>query len=139
MTLPEVLNDDLTALSDALDDPSADLTGTFRALADHLAESIPSFVNVTLMVLTQDRPVVHSSTTRRNQEVRGSLLLSLSPQGISTTCGTITFASTAPGAFTSLADAARWIFNLDGPPIEDGRYLPAHPSPSCRDVDTPDT
>jgi hypothetical protein len=80
MVVPEVLIDDLTALGDALDNPSADLTETFRALAEHLAESIPAFLSVTLMVLTQDRPVVLSRTTLRDQRVRGSLLLSLSPR-----------------------------------------------------------
>ncbi|MGS0684558.1 hypothetical protein ACVBEQ_05285 [Nakamurella sp. GG22] len=124
------LIDDLTTLSDALDDPGSDLPAVCGVVAEDLAAAIPAFLGLTVMVHIGDNPLLINSISPRDRaRVRTSLQLSLLPLGAATTTGTVAFYGGTPGVFLALADDVRWIFNLDGRPILDGRpFLDGHRS-----------
>ena len=121
MSLPRRVIDDLTALSDALDDPAVNLPAAVSVLAGHLRVAVPSFIGLTVMVHVADCPVVISGgDVGEAAAVQGSLVLSLVPLGAATTTGSIAFYSGIPGVFLTLADDVRWIFNLSARPFLDG-------------------
>ncbi|MGS0684003.1 hypothetical protein ACVBEQ_02405 [Nakamurella sp. GG22] len=98
--------DDLTALSDALDDPDVNLPAAVSVLAGHLRVAVPSFIGLTVMVHVADCPIVISGgDVGEAAAVHGSLLLSLTPLGAATTTGSIAFYSGIPGVFLTLAVA----------------------------------
>ena len=124
MNLQHLLVEDLTLLSDALDDPVDDLHAVLSVLTDDLAAAIPLYLGLTVMLHVDDDPlVVTTLDAGETVEVRSSLLLPLLPLGATTTTGSVDFYSGTAGAFADLADDARWIFNLDGQPVLDG-HLP---------------
>jgi hypothetical protein len=114
----------LTLLSDALDDPITDLQAVLSVLTDDLAAAIPSYLGLTVTLHVQDDSVIVSTLDAGPVDVRASLLLPLSPSGSSEVTGSVAFYSGSGGAFIDLADDAKWIFNLDGPPVLDA-HLPA--------------
>jgi hypothetical protein len=118
------LIDGLTLLSDALDDPITDLQAVLGVLTDDLAAAIPSYLGLTVTLHVLDDSVIVSTLDAGHLEVRASLLLPLLPLGGSAATGSVAFYSGTGGAFIDLADDARWIFNLDGPPVVDA-HLPA--------------
>ncbi len=114
----------LTLLSDALDDPISDLQAVLSVLTDDLAAAIPSYLGLTVTLHVQDDSVILSTLNPGHEDVRASLLLPLLPAGPSEATGSVAFYSGTGGAFTDLADDAKWIFNLHGPPVLDA-HLPA--------------
>ena len=125
MGLPGNLVDDLTTLSDALDDPDINLTDVCGVLTTTFAAAIPAFLGLTVMVHIGDYPLLIDSISPSDRaRVRTSLQLSLLPLGAATTIGSVAFYGGTPGVFLALADDVRWIFNLHGPAILD-RYLPS--------------
>lgn len=125
MDLPNALIDDLTLLSDALDDPVTDLQAVLDVLADDLAAAVPSYLGLTVTLYVDGNAVVFSTLDAGNTvEIRASLLLPLAPLGATISTGSVIFYSGADGAFIDLADDARWIFNLNGHPVLDA-HLPS--------------
>jgi len=114
----------LTLLSDALDDPISDLQAVLSVLTDDLAAAIPSYLGLTVTLHVQDDSVILSTLNPGHEDVRASLLLPLLPAGPSEGTGSVAFYSGTGGAFIDLADDAKWIFNLHGPPVLDA-HLPA--------------
>ncbi len=114
----------LTLLSDALDDPISDLQAVLSVLTDDLAAAIPTYLGLTVTLHVQDDSVIVSTLDTGHVDVRASLLLPLSAVGASEATGSVAFYSGTCGAFIDLADDAKWIFNLDGPPVLDA-HLPA--------------
>jgi len=124
------LVEDLTLLSEALDDPMTDLQAVLSVLTDDLTSAIPSFLGLTVTLHVEDNAVIVSTLNSGNPvEVRASLLLQLLPVGV-TTNGSVAFYSGAAGVFIDMADDARWIFNLAGPPVLDSHLLPAGGDPA---------
>lgn len=118
------LVDSLTLLSDALDDPAANLGTMLAALNDDLTAAVPVFLGLTCTLLVEDDPVTLTTLNSASPvEVRSSLLLPLLPLREAVSTGSIAFYSGTPGAFIELADDARWIFDLAGPVMLDG-HLP---------------
>jgi len=113
----------LTLLSDALDDPITDLQAVLSVLTDDLAVAIPSYLGLTVILHVQDDSVIVSTLDAGPEDVQASLLLPLSPSGSIEITGSVAFYSGTGGAFIDLADDAKWIFNLDGPPVLDA-HLP---------------
>ncbi len=120
---PELV-EGLTLLSDALDDPITDLQAVLSVLTDDLAAAIPLYLGLTVTLHVQDDSVIVSTLAAGHVDVRASVLLPLSPSGSSEVTGSVAFYSGAGGVFIDLADDAKWIFNLDGPPVLDA-HLPA--------------
>jgi hypothetical protein len=114
----------LTLLSDALDDPISDLQAVLSVLTDDLAAAIPTYLGLTVTLHVQGDSVIVSTLDTGHVDVRASLLLPLLPVGASATTGSVAFYSGTGGAFIDLADDAKWIFNLNGPPVLDA-HLPA--------------
>jgi len=120
MDVPPELIEGLTLLSDALDDPVMDLEAILSVLTDDLVSAIPSYLGMIITLHVDGIPVIVSTLDGARGEARASLLLSLQPHGRFGSSGSVAFYSGAAGAFVDLADDARWIFNLNGPPILDG-------------------
>jgi len=120
VTLSEALVDDLTLLSDALDDPVADLYAVLSVLTDDLTAAIPLYLGLTVALQVDGNPVTFSTLeTEPAEEVRSSVCLTLQPLEEKGATGNFAFYSGAIGALADLADDARWIFNLDGYPVLD--------------------
>ena len=124
MEYSPALVETLTLLSDALDDPITDLQAVLSVLTDDLAAAIPSYLGLTVTLHVQDDSVIVSTLDADPVDVRASLLLPLLPLGASAVTGSVAFYSGSGGAFIDLADDAKWIFNLAGPPVLDA-HLPA--------------
>ncbi len=125
MDYSPALVEGLSLLSDALDDPMTDLQAVLSVLTDDLTAAVPAYLGLTVTLHVQDHPVVVTTLDAGNtMDIRASLLLPLLPLGDSAATGSVAFYSGSAGAFIDLADDARWIFNLDGPPVLDG-HLPS--------------
>ena len=121
MDVPPELIEGLTLLSDALDDPVMDLEAILSVLTDDLVSAIPSYLGLIITLHIDGNPVIVSTLdSASNGRARASLLLPLMPPGPAAAGGSVAFYSGTPGAFIELADDARWIFNLIGPPVLDG-------------------
>jgi len=130
MGLPADLVDDLTTLSDALDDPDINLPDVCGVLTTTFAAAIPGFLGLTVTVHIGDNPpLINTLSPRDRARVRTSLQLSLLPLGAATTTRSVAFYGGTPGAFLALADDVRWIFNLHGPAILDGCLQPELDAP----------
>jgi hypothetical protein len=121
--VPPELIEGLTLLSDALDDPVMDLEAILSVLTDDLVSAIPSYLGLIITLHIHGNPIIVSTLDgASNGRARASLMLSLAPHGLAAAAGSVAFYSGAAGAFIELADDARWIFNLTGPPVLD-RHL----------------
>jgi hypothetical protein len=119
--VPPELIEGLTLLSDALDDPVMDLEAILSVLTDDLVSAVPAFLGLIITLHIDGNPVIVSTLdSARNGQARASLMLSIKPAGPAAAAGSVAFYSGMPGAFIELADDARWIFNLNGPPVLDG-------------------
>jgi hypothetical protein len=119
--VPSSLIEGLTLLSDALDDPVMDLEAILSVLTDDLVSAIPSYLGLIIILHVDGNPIIVSTLdSSRNGRARASLMLSLLPTVPGAAAGSVAFYSGEPGAFIELADDARWIFNLNGPPVLDG-------------------
>jgi hypothetical protein len=127
--LSEALVDDLTSLSNALDDPLADLFSVLSVLTGDLA-AIPLFLGLTVALLI-DGNLFSFSTLEKTSPVavHSSVALTLLPLDDRAASGSLAFFSGAGGALNELAESARWIFNLDGAPVLD-QHLDQRPARS---------
>jgi len=124
MPVPPNLIEALTLLSDALDDPATNLQPTLWELSDDLTVSIPMFLGLTIAVQVGENQIVANSLNPTSSMlVASSLTLSLLPPGAAAATGSVVLYSGARGAFDLIAKDARWIFDLDGPPVVDNHPL----------------
>jgi hypothetical protein len=124
MPVPPVLIEALTLLSDALDRPLADLQSRLGELADDLTASIRMYLGLTIAVQVDENQVVASTLNPAcTMAVASSLRLSLLPPGAAAATGLVVLYSGTRGAFDLIAKDARWIFDLDGPPVVDNHPL----------------
>ncbi len=84
-------------------------------LVDDIAEAVPSFLGLRLTIAAGGGSTIATLQPHLASGVRASLLLPLTQWTEEATSGDgmVLFAA-EPGAFTSLADAAREVFGLDG-------------------------
>ena len=115
-----ILIETLTVLSDALDDPDINLESTLVELADDLTVSIPLYLGLTITVQV-DEHLVNANTLdpESTMAIASSLTLPLLSLGAASATGSVILYSGARGVFTAIGRDARWIFNLDGPPVVD--------------------
>ena len=113
-----------TLLSDALNKPITNLQSTLEELADDLAVSIHMYLGLTIAVRVHENHVVANTLNPTStMPVASSLTLSLLPPGAAAASGRVVLYSGARGAFDLVAKDARWIFDLDGPPVVDNHPL----------------
>ena len=125
MNPSEGLVDDLTLLSDALDDPVIDLYAVLSVLTDDLLAAIPHYLGLAVTLQVSGNPIILSTLDPDHpHKVRSSLYLLLLPLTPGNATGNIAFYSGALEAFVDLANDAKWIFNLDGYPILDQHLWP---------------
>jgi len=124
MPVPPVLIEALTLLSDALDRPLADLQSRLGELADDLTASIRMYLGLTIAVqVDEHQAVANTLNPTSTMPVASSLRLSLLPPGAAAATGLVVLYSGTRGAFDLIAKDARWIFDLDGPPVVDNHPL----------------
>ncbi len=114
MQMPAALQRDLQALTDALDDPDADLAGSFTQLAASVRLTVESYLGLSLLVASwpDDTVLTVFDDFADRSLARTSLFLALSAAATSTDEPTLTglvlYAAT-PGAFVDLAVDAAWL------------------------------
>ncbi len=114
MHLPATVQQDLQALTDALDDPDADLSGSFTRLAASVRLTVQSYLGLSLLVASgpDDTVLTVFDDVADRSLARTSLFLALSATEGSTDEPTLTglvlYAGT-PGAFVDLAADAAWL------------------------------
>jgi hypothetical protein len=125
VTLSEALIDDLTLLSDALEDPIVDIYAVLSVLTDDLVAAIPGYLGLTVALQVGGNPIALSTLDPdSHSEIRSSVSLTLLPLAELSASGSFAFYSGTAGAFIDLANDARWIFNLDGAPSVDQHLWP---------------
>jgi len=124
MPVPPSLIEALTLLSDALDKPITNLQPTLDELTDDRAGSIHMYLGLTIAVQVDENQIVANTLNPTStMPVASSLTLSLLPPGAAAATGRVVLYSGARGAFDLIAKDARWIFDLDGPPVVDNHPL----------------
>ncbi len=135
MPIPASMQRDLRALSDALDDPDADLSGSIAQLAASVRLTSASYLGLSLLVASSPEdlvlPVFDEASDR--SMARTSLFMSLSPSDGSsdepTLTGIVLYAAT-PGAFVDLAADARWLDLADSLSLDQHLPAPADATPT---------
>ena len=124
---------ELRILTEALDDPDADVAHSLRGLMRYAAAAITTFLGVSVRVVRSDPPLAFSSFTDTvvAGEVRTSLHVVVA--GVGPTADSmavaVTFYAGSPGAFVDLAADLAWLtarplsdYVIDGhlaiPPVE---------------------
>jgi hypothetical protein len=121
VALPPVLVENLALLSDAIEDPPVDVEAILSVLTDDLTAAVPDYLGLTITLQVEDGPVIITTLKPGvGTAISSSLQLRLRPVGGSADItSSVVFFSSSAGSFAALADDARWIFNLDGPPVLD--------------------
>jgi len=104
---------DLAALTEALDEPGADLARTLRQLAADTKLAVGSYLGLTVRAAVSGKPVALSTLDGAAAQVRSSLMIPLPPvvDGAAA-LGLILYAG-VPGAFTDLAADLAWMSGRD--------------------------
>ena len=127
------LSTQLSALTDALDDPDTDLPAILSVLVDYLTEAVPSFLGLHMTLELHDRPFTLTAIeTADAGTARASLKLPLDPLAGAGPGSAVTFYAAAPDAFVNLAADARRAWGLDGQ-VHLDQHLPAQPRPARND------
>lgn len=106
---------DLAALTEALDEPGADLAATLHQLATDAKLAVPSLVGLTVRITVggQQTQVSTLDGAALSGPVRASLLIPLQPvlvDGSATAAGIdLVLYGATPGAFTDLAADLAWL------------------------------
>jgi hypothetical protein len=104
---------DLAALSEALDEPGADLTRTLRQLAADAKLAVGSFLGLAIRAAASGEPIQLSTLDGASAQVRTSLMIPLPPAvDGAAAIGLILYAGTR-GAFTDLAADLAWLSGRD--------------------------
>ena len=122
MEINAALTGVLTALSEALEDPGADVSETLQLLAADARAAVPSYLGVAVMMTVSGEPLVMTAMEdgTRPVDVRTSLRIPLDNSVTSartaarttTDVALVLFAST-PGAFVDLAADVIWLSGRD--------------------------
>ncbi len=136
MDVSRSLSAQLSALTDALDDPGTDLSGILSVLIDDLTEAVPSFLGLQMTLKLHDRPFTLTTMADGDTEAaRSTLQLPLDPLAGTGPGSTVLFYAAHPGAFKELAADAHQAWGLDGQ-VHLDQHLRAWSSPA--DDDPPD-
>jgi hypothetical protein len=118
---PIVLSRDLSALTEALDNPGTDLQAVLAVLADDLRAVVPSFIGLAMTIRVGGNPVTLAAVAPFEARAAGATLqLPLDALGAAPLVGTVVFYAANPGAFVDLGADSRRIFSLDGQVVIDG-------------------
>lgn len=140
MHVPDNLSQHLTELSDATEEPGADLQAMLEVLIDDLRAAVPSFLG---LLMTIPAPGTSETTCREAPEgavtlnllspdvvsaVVTTLRLPLDALGMSGDGGEVIFYAAFPGAFVDLAADIRFACGKAGRVVLDG-HLPEPAAP----------
>jgi hypothetical protein len=116
MKLPPSLSAQLSALTDALDDPNIDLEAVLTALLDEVRMSVPSVLGLTMALELNGHQVsVTAIDPDRPVPVQASVQLPLDPLAGAGPGSNVVFYGRDPGAFDDLAIDARQVLGPDWP------------------------
>ena len=130
MDFPRALSGQLSALTDALDDPGTDLQAVLAVLVDDLTVAVPSFLGLTMTLRLGGDPD-HADRDRWGPgDHRGaSLQLPLDQLAGAGPDSVVVFYAGSPGAFVDMAADTRRAYDLDGQVVVDGHLV--HPRYRC--------
>ena len=121
MDFPHVLSEQLSALTNALDDPGIDLAAVLGDLTGDVTAAVPSFLGLSMTLLLDGRPVTLTTIDADLAAAAGaSLLLPLDPLAGAGPGSSVVFYAGRPGAFVDLAADTRYAYGLDGDVVLDG-------------------
>ena len=121
MDFPQVLSEQLSALTNALDDPGIDLAAVLGDLTGDVTAAVPSFLGLNMTLLLDGRPVTLTTIDANLAAAAGaSLLLPLDPLAGAGPGSSVVFYAGRPGAFVDLAADTRYAYGLDGDVVLDG-------------------
>lgn len=124
MDFPASLSQQLSDLTDALDDPGTDLQTILAVLVDDLTAAVPSFLGLT-MTLRVDGESVALTAIEADAlpAARSSLQLPLDPMAGAGPGSAVVFYARDVDAFAELAADSRRLHGVDGQVLLDG-HLP---------------
>ena len=121
MDVTRALSGQLSALTDALDDPGTDLQAVLAVLVDDLTVAVPSFLGLTMTLRLGGDPVTLTSIDGGRVTTAGaSLQLPLDPLAGAGPDSVVVFYAGSPGAFVDMATDTRRAYGLDGQVVVDG-------------------
>ena len=135
MHIPAGVQRDLRALTDALDGPDADLSGSITALASSARLAVESFLGMALLIASGPRDIVLTAYDDGADpaQARTSLFLASPPTGgaapESIVTGVVLYAR-VPGAFVDLAADARWLDDTAAVSVDQHLPAPTDTAPS---------
>ena len=133
MEITAALAADLAALTEALDEPGADLARTLRQLAADAKLAVGSYLGLTVRAAVSGQPIALSTLDGASAQVRTSLMIPLSPDvDGAAAIGVILYAGTA-GAFTDLAADLAWLSGRDLNDFALDRHLTTPAGPDGHD------
>ncbi|HET9648021.1 MAG TPA: ANTAR domain-containing protein [Microlunatus sp.] len=137
MDVSRSLSEQLSALTDALDDPGTDLSGILGVLVDDLTEAVPSFLGLQMTLDLNGRPFTLNTIADGDTDAaRTTLQLPLDPLAGTGPGSAVIFYAAAPGAFLDLAADAHQAWGLDGQ-VHLDQHLPARDTPTGHDAPGP--
>ena len=109
------LSEQLSALTDALDDPGTDLPAILSVLVDDITAAIPSFLGLTMTLELNAQPFTLTAIDPTGADTATtSLQLPLDPLAGAGPGSAVTFYAATRGAFVDLAADARLAWGMDG-------------------------
>jgi hypothetical protein len=130
MDVPASLSQQLSDLTDALDDPGIDRQAVLAALVRRLSAAIPSFVGLTMTLRVAGEPVTLTAIEPEDlRRARSSLQLPLDPLAGAGPDSAVVFYARDVGAFADLAAETGRLHGTDGQVLLDGQLPPAPTDP----------
>lgn len=115
MEFPASLSAQLSALTDALDDPGTDLEAILAVLIDDLTAAVPSFLGLRMTLKLAGEPVTLTAIDPLDvRAARSSLQLPLDPLAGAGPDSIVVFYARDVDAFALLAAETRRVYGLDG-------------------------
>lgn len=137
MDVSRSLSAQLSALTDALDDPGTDLSGILSVLVDDLTDAVPSFLGLQMTLELNGRPFTLNTIADGDSDAaRTTLQLPLDPLAGTGPGSVVIFYAAAAGAFADLAAEAHQAWGLDGQ-VHLDQHLPARDTPAGHDPPDP--
>ena len=124
MDIPTSLSQQLSDLTDAMDDPGADLQAILAVLVDRLTAAVPSFLGLSMTLRVAGQPI--KLTAIDPDEVpaaRSSLQLPLDPLAGAGPDSAVVFYARDVDAFADLAADVRRLPGVDGQVVHDRHLL----------------
>lgn len=126
MDVPRALSEQLSALTDALDDPGTDLQAVLAVLVDDLRAVVPSFLGLRMTLRLGGDPITLTAIDAdRETAASASLQLPLDELAGAGPDSVVVFYAGSPGAFVDLAVDTRRAYGLDGQVVLDSHLIPA--------------